>query len=673
MAEEMTVEQRQALALAKARQMAASAKDPGTQKADAASVYVDEMLFGLPGKAASGLNAVAQAGIAALPGESPWEGKSVGDLYSTNREQYQNAREQYASEHPIANTAASIAGSIHGGAATGRLAGNLVGRVAPRFAQAVSSTYAGRMAGDAASGAAQGALSAYGHDQDIGTGAAIGSIAGGLARPVMSAGGAALRGIGGLIGVGNTGRAQNAIAQALLRSGSTPDEIANDLATATAQGQPEYMVADALGNSGQRMLTGVARSPGDMRQQIAEQLQRRQTGQGRRLSSALSEGFNAPRTAEQTKSALEAARDTEADRAYEMARYGLTPEDFDNAVVPQGNIRNYLETLPKPRVDVRPVVAAIDDRIGGMQGSGVTGDSIDSALTGFRNRLSAPAENLPEGVHAMDLSDFDRVLGVKKDLRDAIEVARRAGQGNRVRELNKVHTVLDRALEDASPAYRQANDRFAQASRNIEAVDQGSAAAMRGRVEDTIPTFRGMTPEQQTAYRVGYADPYIADVQKTPGPMTNKARPLISDATAAEFPAFAAPGQGPQLMDRIAREQRMFETTNAALGGSKTADNAADMADLQGFDPSMISAFATGGIRGAAMHGLQQGVNALNGRNTATRDLIARMLLQSEPTQARAELARAVATGQRLTQAQESIIRGIIGATSTAAPKLLGN
>jgi hypothetical protein len=195
---------------------------------------------------------------------------------------------------------------------------------------------------------------------------------------------------------------------------------------------------------------------------------------------------------------------------------------------------------------------------------------------------------------------------------------------------------------------------------------------MRGRVEDTIPRFQAMArPEQQASFRSGYVDPLIETVQSTPGTMTNKARPLISDATQAEFPAFAAPGQGPQLMERIGREQRMFDTTRQALGGSATADNAADMADVQGFDPSMISAFATGGFRGAAMHGLQQGVNALNGRNTATRDMIARMLLQSEPTQARADLAQAVASGQRLTQAQESIVRALIGATSTAAPKLL--
>lgn len=604
-------------------------KDTGNQHVDASTVYVDEMLFGLPGKAAAGMNALIRA---------PFTDKTVGEEYDTIRNQYQNAREQYADEHPIANTAASIAGSIHGGASTGRLAGNLVGRVAPRLAQAVNASYAGRMAGDAASGAAQGALSAYGHDQNLGVGAAIGGITGGLARPVISAGGAALRGIGGLVGVGNTSRAQNAIAQAMLRAGSAPDDIANDLATATAQGQPEYMVADSLGNAGQRMLTGIARSPGDMRQQIAEQLQRRQAGQGRRLQNALVEGFGTPQTQEQTETALTALRRAEADVNYPAARAAAGTVDPSAAIARADEFLGTAGSLPH---------------------TNIANDSVEGAVNRARSLLT-------DGNNVV--SDFDTAFRAKVELDSMIENGNPTIQGR----LRPIRDELDRALERSSDLYRNARDTFRRQSQDIEAANVGREAAMRGRVEDTIPRFQAMTrPEQQASFRAGYVDPLIETAQSTPGVMTNKARPLISDATAAEFPAFAAPGQGPQLMDRIAREQRMFDTTRQALGGSATADNAADMADVQGFDPSMISAFATGGFRGAAMHGLQQGVNALNGRNTATRDMIARMLLQSEPTQARAELARAVATGQRLTQAQESIVRALIGATSTAAPKLL--
>lgn len=603
-------------------------KDTGNQHVDASTVYVDEMLFGLPGKAAAGMNALIRA---------PFTEKTIGEEYNTIRGQYQNARQQYAREHPISNTAASIAGSIYGGTVLGAGAGNVIGRVAPRVAQAVNATYAGRMAGDAASGAAQGALSAYGHDQDIGTGAAVGGVVGGLSRPVIDAGGALLSTAGGLIGVGNQTRANTAITNALARSGQSADDVANDIATAAAQGQPEYMVADALGNSGQRMLTGVARSPGDMRQQIAEQLQRRQAGQGRRIQNALVEGFGDPQTAQQTQDALTALRRADADVNYTAARQAAETVDPTGAISRADEFLGTAGSLPR---------------------TNIADDSVEGTVRRARSLLT-DGNNI--------VSDFDTAFRAKVELDNMIENGSPTIQGR----LIPIRNALDQALERASDPYAAARDTFRRQSQDIEAANIGRNAAMRGRVEDTIPQFQGMTrPEQQASFRAGYVDPYIADVQRATGPMTNKARPLISDATAAEFPAFAAPGQGRQLMDRIAREQRMFETANAALGGSKTADNAADMLDVQSFDPTLLGMIATGNFKGAALRGLQSGINTVQGRNTATRDAIARMLLENDPQAARAALSGAVASGNNTQRLRETLIRALTGAGATALPKI---
>lgn len=638
----MNIEQQRALAIAKARRKRAEAEsvekpDTGSQKVDAASVYVDELGFGLPGKASAGLNALAQAGIAALPGESPWEGKSVGELYDTNRSQYQNAREQYADEHPVANTAASIGGAVHGGGTMGRLAGTAIGTVAPRLAQAARSSYFGRMAGDAASGVAQGALSAYGHDQDVGMGSVIGGLAGGFSRPVIDAGGSVLRSAGGLFGVGNQARAQQAVAQALARSGRSADDVADDLLRASQEGQPEYIVADALGNSGQRMLTGVARSPGDRRQQIVEQLQRRQAGQGRRLQNALVEGFGNPQTQQQTEAALTALRRAEANVNYPAARAAAGTVDPTGAIARADEFLGTSGSLPR---------------------TNIANDSVEGAVSRARSFLT-DGDNV--------ISDFDTAFRAKVELDSMIENSNPTIQGR----LRPIRDALDRALENSSDVYANARDTFRRQSQDIEAANVGREAAMRGRVEDTIPRYQAMTrPEQQASFRAGYVDPLIEDVQKAAGPMTNKARALISDATAAEFPAFAAPGRGQQLMDRIGREQAMFETANAALGGSRTADNLADAMDVQSFDPTMLGMLATGNFKGAALRGLQQGINSVQGRNSATRDAIASMLLEGEPTRARAQLAQAVATGQRLTGRHEAIVRALISSGAATTPRL---
>lgn len=604
-------------------------KDTGTQHVDASTVYVDEMFFGLPGKAAAALNAAVR---------SPFTDKSFGEEYETIRGQYQNAREQYADEHPFPNTAASIGGAVHGGGAVNAVAGRALGQIAPRAVQAMQSSYAGRMAGDAASGIAQGGLSAYGHDENVGTGAAIGGVVGGLARPVLSAGGAVLDAAGGLVGVGSRGRANRAVAEAVQRSGLSVDDIRDDLMRAAQDGQPEYMVADALGNSGQRMLTGIARSPGDMRQEIAETLQRRQAGQGRRIQNALVEGFGAPQTKQQTEAALEALRKADAGINYLAARQAAGAVDPTAAISRADDFLGTAGSLPL---------------------TNIAEDSVEGAVKRARSLLT-DGDNI--------VSDFDTAFRAKVELDNMIEKATPTIKGR----LIPVRNELDKALEKSSDLYANARDTFRRQSQDMEAANIGREAAIRGRVEDTIPRFQSMTrPEQQAAFRAGYVDPYIEDLQKAAGPMTNKARPLISDATAVEFPAFAAPGEAQRLMDRISREQRMFETTNAALGNSKTADNAADMMDVQSFDPTMLGMLASGNWTGAAMRGLQNGVNTIQGRNNQTRDLIARILLGTAP-QGAANLSQALAGAQTNQALQERIIRAMISGASTA-PQSLAN
>lgn len=606
--------------------------DTGTQKVDASTVYVDEMLFGLPGKASAGVNALIR---------SPFTDKSAGEEYDTIRGQYQNARKTYAEEHPDANSFASVGGALHGGVTLGRAAGEAAqaigSRIAPAATQAISNSYIGRMAAEGASGAAQGALSAYGHDQDMGMPAFIGGAVGALARPVTSLVGGTASAIGSMFGAGNRTRAQNAVAEALLRSGQSADDVFNDMTRAGQQGQPEYVVADSLGNSGQRMLTGIVRSPGDERQQVVEQLQRRQAGQTDRLVNALAEGFDAPQTAAQTRTAMTEARDAAADVNYRAARDSAGTVDPTAAIAQADTFLGNGGSLPL---------------------TNIADDSIEGAVRRARGYLT-------DGNSV--LTDFNAAFRAKRELDSMIE-----NGNNSVRsQLIPIRNALDDALASASDPYAAARDQFRRESQAINAIDQGTAASSsRTRAADNIDQFNALTQEQQQPFRVGYVDPLIARTEAASmSPTTNKARALITGKTEQEFPAFAAPGRGDVMGERIAREQRMFETANQALGGSRTADNLADAADVMGFDPTMIGIIgnaATGNVRTAALQALQRGANALQGRNQGTRDMIARMLMQGDPTRARAELADAVRKGQTLTRAQQEIVNALIGVGSTA-------
>ena len=113
------------------------------------------------------------------------------------------------------------------------------------------------------------------------------------------------------------------VARAIVESGEAPDEIARALQQAQVEGQGNFTVADALDNAGQRMPSTVARAPGEGRTAAVNFLENRQAGQGRRVSSALAEGFDTRETAAQTESRLTQARNDANDA--EFAGFAMMP------------------------------------------------------------------------------------------------------------------------------------------------------------------------------------------------------------------------------------------------------------------------------------------------------------------------------------------------------------
>lgn len=214
----------------------------------------------------------------------------------------------------------------------------------------------------------------------------------------------------------------------------------------------------------------------------------------------------------------------------------------------------------------------------------------------------------------------------------------RAGEGNKARLLGGMLRQIDTAMENASAGHLAANRAFSQASRDIEAVQTGRDASMRGRTEDTIPRYQALGPQGQEAFRSGYTDPLIASTQGAAFGV-NKARPLLNDAFAAEADAMA-PGNS-LMQRRIGREQTMFETRNQALGGSKTADNLAD-ADALGIDPSVVGHIISGNWGGAVKSRIHAGSRAVTGNTPAVREAVANILLQHGANVTPASLDRLV-------------------------------
>lgn len=468
-------------------------------------------------------------------------------------------------------------------------------------------------------------------------GLAAGTVLGGLTPGALKLAGGAISPVISNIRarINPEGFAQSQIARGIHESGVNPNQLSLDAVQAANEGQPQFTLADAMGNAGQRLLSTVARAPGEGRTAVVNALEGRQADQGRRVAGALAEGFDSPQTAAQMESRLTAQRGAAADAEYGAVRSASNPVDLVGTI-------NHLDRV-----------------IGTQPGQHLTpaNDSIEAALTPFRQRLAR-----------VNPDDFEAVQRIRGDMADAAQSATQSGYGNRARLIGGAVRQLDAAMENASTGFRQANRNFAQSSRDIEAVQSGRDAAMRGRAEDTVPAYQALTPRGQQGFRAGYADPLISQAQGAAFG-ANKARPLINDAFQAEAGAMA-PGN-PMMQRRLAREQTMFETRNAALGGSKTADNLNDHAAM-GVDPHLIGQVLTGNWHGAVRSALSAGHNAMSGNTPAVRREVANILLQSgqniSPAHLNQMVLNTVARIQFVQNIARNVGRGASGGLAVAVP-----
>lgn len=562
---------------------------------------------------------------------------TMGDRYTAERDKIRAQNAQSQQQNPLQFGSGQIGGAMVPAALTAPLAtgGGLLG-----------TTLRGAGIG-ATEGALQGAGNADGGNiagealRGAGIGAALGGAAPGIIKGAAATKNAVSNPVTGVVdtmlGRANQSKANRAIMEMMQASGKSSDDIGRAVMRAAQEGQPEFRMMDAAGVPGQRQASGLARSGGESGAEIADFLSKRQAGQSERVAGFVDEGFglNGTTAAKETDRLTTARRDT-ANAAYDAARGNAAP------------------------VDVRGALDVIDSRIGGMQGSGVAGDSIDGKLAGYRQRLAAsPA---PEGEISRELSDFDRVLGVKQAIQDDIGAAVRAGRNNEARELGKLASELDGALEASSDMYRTANDGFREASKAIGAVDDGAAMSRpSARAQDTTAQFGTMKPDQQSAARIGYGDQLLSKIEANTAPTANKAKILQSPKRSAEAQAMTV---DPELYGRqLGRENDMWETQNRALGGSRTADN------LQDIDKTGEVA---GGIMGAGRSALnfQFGDAAsklagalgpiAKGQNDATRKIIAKALMSDDPAKALAPALRQDMGSQQTRRLIEALLRNTV-------------
>ncbi|MGH1414837.1 MAG: hypothetical protein ACRBB0_15220 [Pelagimonas sp.] len=591
--------------------------------------------------------AIGETGAAyrgALQGATFQQADEVLGLFGGDKQAARDANRLAQERYPGAYGTGKTAGAIMTGVGTGVATAPL----------AVGRTALGAMARGAVLGGAEGALWGSGGAEEgekAQEALKYGQIGAGLGAAVPGAVHVASRGLGaaddlvrGVLNRGNEARANRAALETLRKSGRNLDDVADDVALAARQGQPEFRMMDALGTAGARRASGIARAGDDGAEEIAQFLRLRQLDQGDRLGGFIDDAFQTKgTTAAKTKADLTAKRGEVADVMYSAARENAKP------------------------VDTRPAIGVIDQRIGGMKGSNISGDGIDAKLARFRDRLRA--DPAPDGELSRELSDFDRVLGVKQDVQDAVGAALRGGRNNEARELGKLVKQLDQALERSSDAYRLANDSFRAASQVIDSVDEGAKMATRGRGADNVSAIQGMTPDQRRATAVGYGDARLNQLERNASPTANKAKPFSTTKAQAETNALAT---DPALFDqRIARENTMWETQNRAMGGSRTADNLADI-ESTGFAADVMRAgqeLASGNAGNALTRAGGAAARLASGQNEATRKLVADILMSPDPKKAMSAALSTERNAEKRRWIAQAVARALSRRTTDSATR----
>ncbi len=531
--------------------------------------------------------------------------------FDGNLQKIRDRNDGVEKQAPVASGIGKVSGAILGAgklAAAGKLPSQAI------KGRGLLATTAGAAADGAAFAGAESLLSGDSLGEAAGSGA-VGAGIGGILNGVTRGAGKALAPIAAPVAarLNPQGAATDFLRKRLERSGQSIEDITAKFRSASNDGNNQLTVADALGNEGQRALSGIARTPGADRNRIAEFLNNRQQGQADRISQDISGGFTNGETAKQAIERLKNVR-----RTTDNANFGAIPDQPISLEGTQSAIENALKS----------------------SGGGVKLTKAERAVRNVRDQLF--------GSNGSSVSS-DRVAEIRRSVGGDVDKQFAGGNTDIATKLNKIKKALTNDT-DKIPDFREANKISSTNASIRDAVLDGQAAtAPSARIEDVLQQFKGLTPSEQSSFKIGVGDKLLGKVE---GPRVNKASLFKGDKVQG---LLGLSDDGDRIARNIDRENLFFETRNTALGGSQTANNQLDQADVSGFASAAVRGDLISVIGSLATRGAQ----AFQGQTPEVRKRIADALLAQSPDEATKAIARSIQRGEKLTQNQTNAIRAL--------------
>lgn len=259
------------------------------------------------------------------------------------------------------------------------------------------------------------------------------------------------------------------------------------------------------------------------------------------------------------------------------------------------------------------------------------------------------------------VTDVDRFHKAKMALDDLLGLQSIREQGNLHRLLTSMkHDLTDDVFKfgaDGSATinrtYREALDRFASRSAQINAAELGRAFA-RGTETITPRMWRAMPEAEKSMVRKAYIEDTARGMgRKAAGPTSDFTGPLrtgnagedlrmMLPPTAGRSPEFPG-GNRERLGELVSREQRISDTARKVLGNSSTAEKAADAIDIGRLARVTRYIRTEGGITQAAMASLSDALERMSAIKGEKARYLAQQLLTADPAQQDAFLQQVAA------------------------------
>ncbi|TBB25197.1 hypothetical protein ELH51_27335 [Rhizobium ruizarguesonis] len=564
-------------------------------------------------------------------------GGDFSDSFDSAQELQRQEMARQREEHPIGSAVTEIAGGVGSGISLAKNGVTLVGRMANNGIRNIIP----RMLAGGAEGAGYAGISGlFGADGGIRNrvdqaveNLPVGAVLGAAAVPATDLVRAIFGRVAPIFNRDPAERGDTLMARRLMQDRQTPETLATAVEDAQAAGQNEYRAVDAAGRNSQRLVAMAAKTPGEARNGIVEDLAGRQEGQAGRVRTMVTDALGQGDNAFQTEQSIIARRQAAAQPRYDAAYANPPPQgDFYTDMLGRQSVREALPVLERTAAERQ---MPITDLFTEVPNPTPQTREVPTGLVDAAGNPMTRTETVNSTVRIPTARGWDFV---KRELDARVNQLYNSGDTTAAEAIKETRNALREQLANDVPGYREALANYSDNSAAHEAVQTGRDLVTAGNADEARAAYGALNEGQRDLAKTGAARELTQKIDK---PDFGNDRTRIFNTpdmqgrmdTLVEDPVVRA-----LFGDRLGREQDMSRAARTITGGSSTYENFADGEAVSDAGGAIIALMTGHPIRAASMFGgraLNTFTRAATGMNDEVAGRIGDYLMSADPAHIR--------------------------------------